>query len=332
MGNIGNDLLKTCYINDIKIKKDMSLHLAIVNQPFLKYIMNGEKTIESRFSVNKCAPYKKINKDDVIFLKDSGKPITAYTIVKDVKFFENDELNLESIKNQYAHQICAENESFWLERKDKNYASLIWITRPKLINNVFIEKKDKRGWVNFQLKYPQTLILISGKIGSGKTYWAEKIAQHYICNKNSFSDFLKMWCIKSGLEINRENLQKSGELCIENNFTEFMEYTVLNNFNTINDILIVDGLRHVKVLEYYQKNIKKVIHININLNEDIRIHNIEIRDGVFNKSYDNSFVEKESSELRKQADIIINENSNEDDIFKKIDNLLKKEFQISFKI
>ena len=44
-------------------------HLAILRQPFFDMVLNGEKTIESRWSMNKIAPYKKVNIGDEILLK-----------------------------------------------------------------------------------------------------------------------------------------------------------------------------------------------------------------------------------------------------------------------
>ena len=41
--------------NGIVVKNNV--HVAIVNEPFLGYIKNGKKTIESRFTKNKIAPY-----------------------------------------------------------------------------------------------------------------------------------------------------------------------------------------------------------------------------------------------------------------------------------
>ena len=36
-------------------------HIAILRQPFFDMVLSGEKTIESRWSMNKVAPYNKIN-------------------------------------------------------------------------------------------------------------------------------------------------------------------------------------------------------------------------------------------------------------------------------
>ena len=70
MENIGTKLLNECVLNDIKICAGVNLHLAIVAQPFYSYMLSGKKTIESRFSINKCSPYLKVKDKDIMFIKD----------------------------------------------------------------------------------------------------------------------------------------------------------------------------------------------------------------------------------------------------------------------
>lgn len=47
-------------------------HLAILRQPFFVLVLNGEKTIENRWSMNKIDPYKKVNIGDELLLKRSN--------------------------------------------------------------------------------------------------------------------------------------------------------------------------------------------------------------------------------------------------------------------
>ena len=73
-------------LNDIQIKKSLlqqginlfnskAIHLAIVNDPYYKYILEGTKTIESRFSNNRVAPYNKISPNDIVLMKKAGRSI-----------------------------------------------------------------------------------------------------------------------------------------------------------------------------------------------------------------------------------------------------------------
>ncbi len=323
MENIGTKLLNECVLNDIKICAGVNLHLAIVAQPFYSYMLSGKKTIESRFSINKCSPYLKVKDKDIMFIKDSGKPVTAYSIIENVKFFSKDnDLNLDILKQKYSKEICAFDDVFWEDRIEKKYVSLMWITKPITIPPFNIDKKDKLGWIDYNLKYPNVVILISGKIGSGKTYWAEKISKMFNCKRNSFSDYLKLLCLKQNLEINRLNLQKVGQTVIHNNFEDFMEYTILNNF--INDnILVVDGLRHKKCIDYFKNIVRKVIHINVNTSEEFRKNNIILRDGQYCVSQEKFETERQSEELINDCDYTISEKTNECDLYNFINNAIK---------
>lgn len=326
MENIGTKLLNECVLNDIRINAGMSLHLAIVAQPFYSYMLSGEKIIESRFSINKCSPYKKVKDKDIIFIKDSGKPVTAYSIIEKVEFFSKDNnLDLNDLKQKYSKEICAFEDSFWIDRVEKKYVSLMWITKPISVPPFNIDKKDKRGWIDYNLKYPSTIILISGKIGSGKTYWAERISEMFKCKRNSFSDYLKLLCLKQNLEINRLNLQKIGQIVILSKFEDFMEYTVLNNFKNAS-VLVVDGLRHKKCIDYFKNIGINVIHININPSEEFRKHNIILRDGQYSEKSDQFETEKQSNELKSSCDYIINEKTNEKDLYDFLNNSINHRF------
>jgi len=46
------------YIANLPEKNN--LHLAIFVEPYLSFILDGRKTVESRFSSVRCAPYKRV--------------------------------------------------------------------------------------------------------------------------------------------------------------------------------------------------------------------------------------------------------------------------------
>lgn len=63
-------------------------HIAILKKPFFDMILNGKKTIESRWSVNKISPYNKVKVGDIILLKETGKDITVSAIAKNIECYE----------------------------------------------------------------------------------------------------------------------------------------------------------------------------------------------------------------------------------------------------
>lgn len=126
----------------------ISLHLAIFNEPYLSYLFDGKKTIESRFSINRVAPYKQINNGDIVLLKLSSGPIIGVCIVTHAWFYKLDENSWNEIKNNYFMEICVFDQTFWEYKKKSCYATLIKFQKSKLIiPPLNISKKDKRGWV-----------------------------------------------------------------------------------------------------------------------------------------------------------------------------------------
>lgn len=55
----------------------VGVHLAILVEPYLSRIMDGSKTIESRWSMNRGVPYGVVRHGDVILFKRSGGPIVG---------------------------------------------------------------------------------------------------------------------------------------------------------------------------------------------------------------------------------------------------------------
>lgn len=130
------------------------IHIAITHKPFLDAILQNKKTIETRFTNVRCAPFNKVNEGDKVLLKESGKKISAeYTIEKVEYFINNDKNIFEEIK-KYKNEIQSDLvPDFWETRKDKKYITLIWIKDVKKIeNSPSFTKKDRRGWVVLENK------------------------------------------------------------------------------------------------------------------------------------------------------------------------------------
>jgi len=122
-------------------------HLAIVHASYLKKILTGSKTIESRFSKIPCPPYNAIAVGDEILFKPPGGPVVASAQAAAVLFFDN--LNTEAIKRiveQYGDSL--QLEPVFLEaRRDARYCTLIFLESVTTTTSMRIQKRDRRGWV-----------------------------------------------------------------------------------------------------------------------------------------------------------------------------------------
>ena len=127
-------------------EEDGVLHVAVMREPFLSLLLDGTKTVESRFSVNRIPPYNQVEVGDVLVLKEASGPLSGLALVKAVHYFELDENVLGELRAKYALQIAATEDSFWRERANKNYATLIEVANPARISQVDVAKRDRRGW------------------------------------------------------------------------------------------------------------------------------------------------------------------------------------------
>jgi hypothetical protein len=130
-----------------KIDAFAGVHLAIFSEPYLTFIANGTKTIESRFSKNRIAPFDQVDRGDVILVKGSGKGISGICWVEQTWFYKITPGTLTEIKDLYGEGICPAEESFWSDRSDRSYCSLIWISHYASLRSIPVKKRDRRGWV-----------------------------------------------------------------------------------------------------------------------------------------------------------------------------------------
>jgi hypothetical protein len=129
---------------------NFNLHLAIFREPYLRFILEGRKTVETRFAKCACSPYGRVADGDVLVLKRSGGPVMAICIVQKVWFYRLASDSLDQIRQKFGKAICPAADSFWKERKDAAYATLILIGHVTPVQDVEIKKRDRRGWVTFE--------------------------------------------------------------------------------------------------------------------------------------------------------------------------------------
>lgn len=122
-------------------------HIAILKQPFFDMVLNGEKTIESRWSMVKVAPYKKVSVWDKILLKETGKDVTATANVKNVQFYELTPEIVEDIRIKYGRQIGTDKFSDWQSTFQKKYCTLIWLDKVTPVDPIKVKRSNGAGWI-----------------------------------------------------------------------------------------------------------------------------------------------------------------------------------------
>ena len=124
----------------------IGIHLAVFSEPFLSLVLSGEKTIESRFSRNRCAPYGEIGDGDIILLKELAGPIRGVSLARRVWSYDLSSEPIGRVRDRFGDDICADG-AFWASRADALYATLIELDVTAPLDAVRCDKKDRRGWV-----------------------------------------------------------------------------------------------------------------------------------------------------------------------------------------
>lgn len=124
-----------------------AIHLAIFVEPFLSYVLNGTKSIESRFSTRQCAPFRRVTVGDIILLKAASGPVKGICRVAKTWFFDLRSVPLVTVRERFAKGICATDDDFWRSREKAEYATLLKLGSVREISPVSCPKRDRRGWV-----------------------------------------------------------------------------------------------------------------------------------------------------------------------------------------
>lgn len=123
------------------------LHLAVFVEPFLQFVLDGTKTVESRFSAHRCAPYESVRSGDLLLIKESSGPVVAIAEIGQVWFYELDSSAWRTIRQQFGPMLRIEDPEFWTRKSGACFATLMRLERVERLSPLKCEKRDRRGWV-----------------------------------------------------------------------------------------------------------------------------------------------------------------------------------------
>lgn len=116
-------------------------HVAIMKKQWklVDKILDGSKTIESRWYLTKKVPWGMIKKGEVVYFKEGL--VRAKAVVKDVMFFSDlDEVKVKDILLKYHGQLGV-GMDYAETVKDKNYCILIFLKNAEAVEEFDIDKK-----------------------------------------------------------------------------------------------------------------------------------------------------------------------------------------------
>lgn len=133
--------------NKLLASDSIRLHIAVMVQPYLSRVLDGEKTIESRYSVNMVAPFGKVKTGDIVLLKKSGGDIVALFEAGKIRYFKlTDSSDLWRIRSKYNDRLVIE-DWFWETKKESRFATLIDINELFVLPRFKINKRNRAAWM-----------------------------------------------------------------------------------------------------------------------------------------------------------------------------------------
>lgn len=124
-----------------------AVHLAVFVEPFLSFLLAGRKTVDSRFSTRRFAPYDQVAPGDVVLVKRASGPVVGICRVANAWFYRLDPGSWRAIRDEFAAALCAEDPAFWARRADASFASLMRLDHVRRIEPIRYAKRDRRPWV-----------------------------------------------------------------------------------------------------------------------------------------------------------------------------------------
>lgn len=143
---------------DVNGSPVVSLHLAVLVEPYLQFLLDGQKTVESRFSVRSMPPYRCVEIGDIVLVKESGGPVVGAFKAAGVWYYRLDPTSWCDVRREFAVALCAQDR-FWEERSAASFATLVRVADVHRLPPIAVPKRDRRGWVVLANRHREDLLL-----------------------------------------------------------------------------------------------------------------------------------------------------------------------------
>ncbi len=119
-------------------------HLVVFKASHLNRILQGTKEIEFRLSRTNRSPFRRVARQDVLWLKQTSGPILGKATVARVKFIHP--LNPDRFR-ELKSQAKPTDWPYIESREAANYASIIWLRDICRLAPFSIRKTNSHAWV-----------------------------------------------------------------------------------------------------------------------------------------------------------------------------------------
>lgn len=149
LGSIPGLATHLAVTDHVSTKPVSRLHLAVMAGPYLDRIIDGSKTVESRFHRIRSAPLYTVTPGDLVVFKPAGRAASHVAAVGATIYVDLVTTPLDVVRSMWQERIADKTDDFWSARADARWVSLIEIDWVRAIPAVPLQKRDRRGWVSY---------------------------------------------------------------------------------------------------------------------------------------------------------------------------------------
>lgn len=103
----------------------MSIHVAILKREYLRMVLTGQKTVESRLAKVRCPPIGMVKPGERLFFKASGGAFMATALAESVHDYADQSPDqIDALCEQWNPAVCGPPE-YWHDRRDRPFATMI---------------------------------------------------------------------------------------------------------------------------------------------------------------------------------------------------------------
>ena len=315
---------------DVSRREQRGIHLAVFREPYLSYVLDGSKTVESRFSTVRCPPFRRVGVGDVVVLKRAAGPVLGVCEVATTWYYEIDPTSWRTIRRDFAKALCATDAEFWDQRKGAAYATLLRIQNVRPVPPTAWPKRDRRGWVVVRERAPRfalgtsmsVVLAVSGGMGSGKSTLSVRLASELGWSRASFGDYVRSVATAKRRSTSRKNLQEIGQQLVEASPADLCAGVLQQALWVPGDSLVIDGLRHPQVKEALEKAVapSRLLHVHLSVDPTIRAGRLAIdgKDAEWQRMESHA-VEHDTENLASSADKVLDGSLPPDEILAQVE-------------
>jgi dephospho-CoA kinase len=178
-------------------------------------------------------------------------------------------------------------------------------------------------------RYTTEIVGISGPIRAGKTTVSDYISNKYGYTRITNSEILSSILNKLDTPVTRESLRKLGESMLSILGNDILAKSLADRTNDFP--IVVDGIRYLDEIKYYRSKVNFYL-ISVSADENLRLNRAMLSNSNkdnFNtieefKTLSTSRSELEIYSIKEESDIIIENNSSLNKLYRDIDILFDK--------